>query len=147
MVFVADHGESLGDHGYWGHGRHLYDASLRIPMGLVWEGRLSPGVRAEPALITDLAPTLLSAAGLDSPEFFQGFDWLPVLDGEGSAPADRVMLFQAHKGTVLGKEDATKARQKGLLEVARIAGQRKEILRVARGRRQVFDLGEDPAET
>ena len=34
VVFVADHGESLGDHGYWGHGRHLYDASLRIPMGV-----------------------------------------------------------------------------------------------------------------
>ncbi len=147
VVFVADHGESLGDHGYWGHGRHSYDASLRIPMGLVWEGRIEPGVRAEPALITDLARTLLSAAGLESPEFFQGFDWLPVLDGDDAPPADRTMLFQAHKGTVLGKEDATKARQKGLLEVARIVGQRKEVLRVPKGRRQVYDLGEDPAET
>ena len=146
VVFVADHGESLGDHGYWGHGRHLYDASLRIPMGLVWEGRIPPGVRSEPASITDLAPTLLSAAGLDTPEFFQGFDWLPVLDGEGAAPGDRVMLFQAHKGTVLAKEDASKARQRGLLEVARIVGGRKEIVRVAKGRRRLFDLGEDPGE-
>jgi arylsulfatase A-like enzyme len=147
VVFVADHGESLGEHGYWGHGRHVYDASLRIPMGLVWDGRIAPGVRSEPALITDLAPTLLSAAGLEVPEFFQGFDWLPVLNGEGSAPADRVMLFQAHKGTVIGKEDATKARQKGLLEVARIQQNRKEIVRLARNRRQVYDLAADPNET
>ena len=146
VVFVADHGESLGDHGYWGHGRHAYDASLRIPMGLVWEGRIEPGVRDEPALITDLAPTLLSAAGLEVPDFFQGFDWLPVLDGEAEAPADRTMLFQAHKGTVLSKEDPAKARQKGLLEVARIVAGRKEILRVARGRRQVYDLAADPDE-
>ena len=147
VVFVADHGESLGDHGYWGHGRHAYDASLSIPMGLVWEGRIEPGVRSEPALIIDLAPTLLSAAGLETPEFFQGFDWLPVLEGKGAAPVDRVMLFQAHKGTVLDKEDATKARQRGLLEVARIAGGKKEILRVGRDRRQVFDLAADPGET
>ncbi len=147
VVFVSDHGESLGEHGYWGHGRHAYDATLRIPMGLVWEGRIEPGVLPEPALIVDLAPTLLSAAGLDTPEFFQGFDWLPVLDGEAAAPADRVMLFQAHRGTVLSKENPAKARQKGLLEVARIEGQRKEIVRVSKGRRQVYDLAGDPGET
>jgi arylsulfatase A-like enzyme len=146
VVFVADHGESLGDHGYWGHGRHVYDASLRIPMGLVWEGHIEPGVRTEPALITDLAPTLLSAAGLDTPEFFQGFDWLPVLAGEAEAPTERVMFFQAHKGTVIGGEDASKARQKGLLEVAKIESGTKEALRVARNRRQVYDLTEDPDE-
>ena len=147
VVFVADHGESLGDHGYWGHGRHAYDASLRIPMGIVWEGRIPAGVRSEPALITDLAPTLLSAAGLEVPEFFEGFDWFDALAGKGSAPADREMLFQAHKGTVLGKEDPAKARQRGLLEVARVAGGQKEILRVARGKRQVYDLTADPDET
>jgi arylsulfatase A-like enzyme len=146
VVFVADHGESLGDHGYWGHGRHVYEASLRIPMGLVWEGRIAPGVRSEPALITDLAPTLLSAAELEIPEFFQGFDWLPALSGTGAAPADRVTLFQAHKGTVLGTEDASRARQRGLLEVARIESEKKEVLRVGKDRRRVFDLNEDPAE-
>ena len=146
VVFVADHGESLGDHGYWGHGRHAYDASLRIPMGIVWEGRIEPGVRTEPALITDLAPTLLSAAGLEVPEFFHGFDWLPALRGEAEAPSEREMFFQAHKGTVLGKEDPTKARQRGLLEVARMENGRKEIVRVARGRRQVYDVVADPAE-
>jgi choline-sulfatase len=147
VVFVADHGESLGDHGYWGHGRHVYDASLRIPMGLVWEGMIAPAVQPEPALIIDLAPTLLSAAGLQTPDFFQGFDWLPVVTGESVAPTDRVMLFQAHKGTVLGKEDPRKARQKGLLEVARLVEQRKELVRAGGGRRQIYDLVDDPAET
>ena len=146
VVFVSDHGESLGEHGYWGHGRHAYDPSLLIPMGLVWEGRIEPGVRGEPALITDLASTLLSAAGLEAPEFFHGFDWLPTLEGRGSAATDREMFFQAHKGTVLSKEDPAKARQKGLLEVARILEGTKEILRVARGRRHLYDLEADPEE-
>ena len=147
VVFVSDHGESLGEHGYWGHGRHAYDASLSIPMGLVWEGRIEPAVRSEPALITDLAPTLLSAAGLEVPEFFLGFDWLPALEGGGPAPVEREMYFQAHKGTVLGKEDPAKARQRGLLEVARVVNGGKEILRVGRSRRQAYDLAADPGET
>ena len=32
VVFASDHGESLGEHGTWGHGRDLYDVCLRIPM-------------------------------------------------------------------------------------------------------------------
>ncbi len=146
MVFVSDHGESLGDHGYWGHGRHLYEATLHIPMGLVWEGRVAPGVRAEPALITDLAPTLLGAAGLERPEFIHGFDWMPVLRGEQPPPAGRVTLHQAHRGAVMGKEGVTRARRRGLLEVARIADETKEILRVTNARRRVFDLRSDRDE-
>ncbi len=32
VVLTADHGESLGEHNYWGHGRYLYEPSLRIPL-------------------------------------------------------------------------------------------------------------------
>ncbi len=148
VVFVADHGESLGEHGYWGHGRHLYDATLWIPMGLVWEGTLEPAVRDEPALITDLAPTLMSVAGLEPTEFFQGLDWLPVLRGEAEFPEGRVTWYQAHRGAVTGKpEDGTRPRTRGLLEVGRIEGEVKEILRVTNDRRWLFDLAADPSET
>ena len=146
VVFVSDHGESLGDHGYWGHGRHVYDATLHIPMGLTWEGEIASGVLTEPALIVDLAPTLLSAAGQEVPDFFQGFDWMPVLRGAGAAPADRATFYQSHRGTVLGKEDGSQARRRGLLEVARIQNELKEILRVTNGRLRLYDLERDPAE-
>jgi arylsulfatase A-like enzyme len=64
VVFVADHGESLGEHNYWGHGRHLYDVNLHIPLAFSWPGVLSPQVIREPALITDIAPTLLGLVEL-----------------------------------------------------------------------------------
>ncbi len=147
VVFVADHGESLGEHGYWGHGRHLYDASLRIPMGLVWEGTIPPAIRSEPALIVDLAPTLLSAAGVETPEFIQGFDWLELLRSGEAAPGGRITHYQSHRGSVIPKEDGRRARQRGLLEVARIDGGLKEILRVTNGRRRMFDVLGDPLET
>ena len=73
VVFAADHGESLGEHGYWGHGRNLYEPALRIPMGLAWPGRLRPGSVIEaPALNLDVAPTVLGLAGLPVPAGLPG---------------------------------------------------------------------------
>lgn len=146
VVFVSDHGESLGEHGYWGHGRHLYEATLHIPMGITWPGRLEPRVVEAPALISDLAPTLVALLGIEVPDFFQGKDWSPVLAGEEEEPANRVTYFQAHRGSVGAKEDQTRVREKGLLEVARLEGGEKEILRVTNGRRRVFDLANDRQE-
>lgn len=146
VLFVSDHGESLGEHGYWGHGRHLYEPTLHIPMGVTWPGRVEPNVVEAPALILDLAPTVVGLLGLEVPDFFQGFDWSQVFSGAADPPRDRVTLYQAHRGSVTAKEDQTKVREKGLLEVARLEGGSKEILRVTNGRRRVFDLTADPEE-
>jgi arylsulfatase A-like enzyme len=146
VLFVSDHGESLGEHGYWGHGRHLYEPTLHIPMGVTWPGRLDPQVVEAPALIVDLAPTVMGLLELEVPDFFQGVDWSEVLAGAVDPPHDRVTLYQAHRGSVAPKEDQTKVREKGLLEVARLEGGKKEILRVTNGRRRIFDLAADPDE-
>ncbi len=68
FVFAGDHGESLGEHGYWGHGRNLYEPTLKIPLGMAWAGRIHPGTTIDaPAQILDVAPTILGLAGLPSP--------------------------------------------------------------------------------
>ncbi|MEE8277115.1 MAG: sulfatase-like hydrolase/transferase, partial [Thermoanaerobaculia bacterium] len=145
-IFVADHGESLGEHGYWGHGRHVYEATLWIPMGIVWPERLAPRVIEAPSLIIDLAPTILGLLELPIPEFFQGFDWAPVLSLGADPPVDRESYYQSHRGATSAKEDLSRSRQKGLLEVARLEGWHKEIFRVTNGRRRMFDVRSDRAE-
>jgi arylsulfatase A-like enzyme len=147
IVFAADHGESLGEHSYWGHGRNLYEPTLRIPLGLVWPGRIRPGVIEAPALNMDVAPTVLGLAGLPVPAAFHGYDWSPVLLRNAEPPRERTMWFQAHKGAVLSAQEAGSARRKGLLEVAVLTGWRKEIVRIGEGRRWTFDLLRDPGET
>jgi arylsulfatase A-like enzyme len=147
IVFAADHGESLGEHSYWGHGRNLYEPTLRIPLGLVWPGRIRPGVIDAPALNLDVAPTVLGLAGLPVPGAFHGYDWSPVLLRGAEPPRERTMWFQAHKGAVLSAQEAGNARRKGLLEVAVLTGFRKEIFRVNENRRWLFDLLRDPGET
>lgn len=145
-VFVADHGESLGEHGYWGHGRNCHFSGLRIPLSFSWEGHIEPGVQPAPALIIDVPTTILGLLGLPTLSSFHGFDWSGVLTGEATAPPSRPMFFQAHKGAVKGGE-VEKVRQRGLLEVARVDGTMKEIYRPRSGDRWVYDLAEDPLET
>ncbi len=146
FVFAADHGESLGEHGYWGHGRNLYEPALRIPLGLAWAGKIRPGTTIDaPALNLDVAPTVLGLAGLPIPPGFRGFDWTPVLQG-APPPRDRTLWFEAHKGAVLSSQEAANARRKGLLEVGLMVDGRKQILRLAEGAPALFDLVKDPRE-
>ncbi|HEX5760671.1 MAG TPA: sulfatase [Thermoanaerobaculia bacterium] len=146
VLFTADHGESLGEHGVWGHGRQLFDTTLRIPLAIAWPGRIRAGVIDAQALNLDIAPTLLGLAGLPVPASFRGFDWSGVLQG-AAPPRGRVTWFQAHKGAVLSAQEVKGgARRRGLLEVALLSGTRKEILRLDGARRWLFDLARDPAE-
>lgn len=145
VLFASDHGESLGEHNYWGHGRHLYEPTLRIPMAINWPGQLAPRSISASALIIDLAPTVLGLLGLEPPVEFQGYDWSAVLAG-AEAPADRLTRYQAHRGAVLSDHDSDLARRSGLLEVAVLQNGNKEIFRVQTGHRRLFDLHADPQE-
>lgn len=147
IVFGADHGESLGEHGYWGHGRNLHEPNLHIPLGIVWPGKIRPGtIVGAPALNIDVAPTILGLTGLPAPSGFRGLDWTSVLLRGASQPYDRVTWFQAHKGAVLTAQEANGARRNGLLEVGILTDGRKEIFRVSERQLNLFDLTRDPRE-
>jgi arylsulfatase A-like enzyme len=145
VVFAADHGESLGEHRYWGHGRRLYEPSLRIPMGVTWEGHLGAGTIEAPALIIDLAPTVLELVGIPVPETFRGHSWAEVLRGNAE-PILRPVCYQAHKGAVQVRHESDRARRKGLLAVGVVMDGRKEILRFRGSQHVLYDLDDDPQE-
>jgi len=147
IAFLADHGESLGEHDYWGHGRHLYEPTLHIPMGLNWPGHIRTGTVSAPATLLDLPVTVLDLLGLPIPDGWTGRTWAAAGAGTDAAVADDSPLcYQAHKGAVHGDRDSDRARSKGLLEVAAVSGERKEILRVTTHTRMLFDLSSDPRE-
>ncbi|GEM_PF-1477264 len=65
IAFVADHGESLGEHGADGHVRHLYEQTLRVPFVLHLPGQIEAGRRVQSPLAgRDVAGEILSAMGL-----------------------------------------------------------------------------------
>lgn len=145
VVFAADHGESLGEHDYWGHGRYLYEPSLRIPLGMRWKGTVEQRVIGRQATLLDVAPTVLDLLGFDRPETFTGVSWAEAVRG-GALPAERSICYQAHKGAVHGEHDDDRKRSKGLLSVGVVREDRKEILRVKNNTHMLFDLATDPAE-
>ena len=68
VVFTADNGDGLPRAKRW-----VYDSGIRVPLIVRWPGRLKPGtVREELVSFADLAPTMLSLAGVTVPDHMQG---------------------------------------------------------------------------
>jgi arylsulfatase A-like enzyme len=146
VVVTADHGESLGEHQYWGHGRYLYEPSLRIPLAIVWPGAIPARRVSTQATLLDLSPTLLELVGVDIPADLPGSSWATTARG-GDALDERIGCYQAHRGAVHGgTHDSDKKRSKGLIWVGVIKGDRKELFKVDRQVLQVYDLAADPGE-
>lgn len=68
FVVLGDHGENIGDHGFFGHQYNLYDTLLHVPM-VAHGGPFDGGQRTELVQTLDVAPTLLDAAGIDDDGF------------------------------------------------------------------------------
>jgi arylsulfatase A-like enzyme len=62
-VTLADHGEMLGEDGFWGHGLGLYPELTHIPLS-IW-GIDGPEVRTEIVSLLDVHRTILALAGVD----------------------------------------------------------------------------------
>ncbi len=95
IVFIGDHGESLREHGYLGHGRRMYQNGLRIPF-FIHGPTIAPGRTKAPVRGIDLAPTLLDLAGLAPAEGMQGLALTKDLPG-----TDRVRIVETYGGAVL----------------------------------------------
>ena len=62
-VIVADHGDGLGDHGYFGHAFVAYDELVHVPLIAHWPARLAAGARvATPVSTRRVFHTLIDAA-------------------------------------------------------------------------------------
>jgi arylsulfatase A-like enzyme len=72
IIFTADHGEMLGNHGLWGKHDCAYDEVWRVPLFIKYPGDASVEQCKEPRRMNDLVnvldilPTCLDAAGLEA---------------------------------------------------------------------------------
>jgi len=71
VVITADHGEALGERGYMGHTRYLYQSEIRIPLLIA---DTDPGSYANGRFATqlDIAPTIVERLGLPQPPTWRG---------------------------------------------------------------------------
>jgi len=68
VIYHSDHGQSLGEHDYVGHGLNLYEPSVQIPMVIRYP-RLFPAGEKRDDLVrnVDLRPTVLDVLQLEDP--------------------------------------------------------------------------------
>jgi len=84
IIIVADHGESLGEHGERTHGTFLYDATVRVPLLIKLPDMAASRELTVPVETADLAPTIASIAGSSLGEV-DGQSLLPLLHPNAAA--------------------------------------------------------------
>jgi choline-sulfatase len=84
VIFTADHGESLGEHGLWFcHGWFANDATLRVPLLIKRPGQTEGASVGEQVTNLDVAPTILALAGIPLDRPWAGTDVLGELGDRG----------------------------------------------------------------
>jgi len=91
VIYMSDHGEMLGDHGFYLKGPHFYDPATRVPLMIRWPKHYQAGVKCDALVeLLDLAPTLLEAAGIPITEGMQGKALTGLLTGKTAEHRDSV---------------------------------------------------------
>lgn len=94
VIYTSDQGFFLGEHGLYDK-RFMYEESLRMPFLVRWPAAIKPGSTADAiAINTDLAPTLLDAAGVEVPSDMQGRSLLPLFRGERPSDWRTAMYYR-----------------------------------------------------
>ncbi|HKY32869.1 MAG TPA: sulfatase [Candidatus Polarisedimenticolia bacterium] len=150
VVFTADHGEAMGEHGtFFEHHFGVWEETKRVPLVVRLPragpaGAPAPPRRvAEPASPMDLTPTVLSLLGVPPPagHVFDGVDLLPVLQGGDPAPRSILLEFPRAAGRHMMLPDvfALRTRTHKLVRILDpdTGGMQREAL---------FDLRSDPRE-
>ena len=99
VLVTADHGEEFVEHGYLGHGKQLFEESLRVPLVVVGPG-IPRGHRREPVQLVDLLPTIARRLGATAPGSLPGHD---VLGAPASLP--RPAFAEVGHGVGFGQAD------------------------------------------
>jgi uncharacterized sulfatase len=93
--FGAEHGK-----------RSPYDMGIRTPILLRWPGHTRAGRYNDLTLTIDLAPTILTASGVQIPRQMQGLNLLDVAAGKGRLNRNAIFgEIYVHTATALGRPD------------------------------------------
>lgn len=101
VVFVSDHGYHLGEYGMW-QKQSLFEQSARVPLIIAAPGAKKNGT-GSPALVEalDIYPTVAALCGMKAPEYLDGKNLVPVLEGEALSVRSAAFT-QVQRGNVPG---------------------------------------------
>jgi choline-sulfatase len=132
VVFAADHGESLGEHGEGTHGFFIYDSTVAVPLFFRWPGHVAAGTSGAGARLVDVTPTILDLLGLPAIAGADGVSLRRTLGG-GPAPAEPAYVETFQPWHSYGWSPLAAIRHRGMKLIDA-------------PRRELYDLAADPGE-
>ncbi|TPW27577.1 choline-sulfatase [Pararhizobium mangrovi] len=132
IVFCADHGDMLGEHGLW-FKMSFYEGSSRVPLMIAAPGN-EPKRVDEPVSNLDILPTMTDLAGISMESI------MPWTDGESLGP---VMRGEAKRESRVEIEYAAEASYAPLVAIRE---GRYKFIHCELDPPQLFDLKADPNE-
>ena len=118
-----------------------YDAGVRTPVIVHWEGKTKAGKYADLVSTVDLAPTLLAACGVEIPKNISGVSLLDTATGKGALKRDAV-FGEIYVHTAVKIEDP----RANLTHRWIRERDWKLIVPVKEGKPELFNLSDDPQE-
>ena len=101
VVFTSDHGDNLGSHHLWMKD-HVYDEAARVPLLFRAPGCEGREIGSQVGTLVDVAPTLLSLAGVETPPHFQGVDLSGVMRGSEETAGENLAFIEAWRHRMTG---------------------------------------------
>jgi len=137
VVVIGDHGEGLGQHGFWTHGL-LWHEQLRVPLVLAGPGIPKGRLVADRVRLVDLLPTLVDLLDLPDTGQRDGSSLSELLIG-GHDPAPRELYAEVHHAEYdfLNRDAA----------IVSITLGKWKYVHGSSGAHQLYDLEADPGET
>ena len=97
IIYTADHGENMGEHGLWWK-NNVYETAAHVPLIVSYPPRWAGGQRRAGACgMVDVVQTIAALGGGKPPTDWNGSSLIPWLDNAGLAWKDRAVCeYYAH---------------------------------------------------
>ena len=151
IILSSDHGDYTGEKGLFNKSESLYKCLLHVPLIIVPPGHQRSGSRRIKDLVStvDLFPTILRMAGLEVPEYVQGYDLLEWVNAGSGQPLRNAVYAQVGNyhgfiGTSFPTGMPASGRHNGFVQSARSLSQC--YIHDPDNGDEAYDLDTDPYE-
>lgn len=134
IVVTSDHGEAFGERHRVGHANSPYQNLLHVALVVKYPRQARRGTEQRPVSLTDVAPTILQTAGIAIPAAMQGSSLTEA--------GDRDIFGETFPCPVVHSPDCPNG-----CTARAIFSWPYKFITTSNGRRELFDLGQDPVES